>query len=105
MRARRQAVKQNRSITLTLADAHSYTIWSDNDNDGILDTDAGDTIDKAIDLHNSAPGVSVTNGTPYPVTLIYNSRGIPNTPLQLSLANAMGARNIQIRLTGHVELL
>ncbi len=102
MRARRQAVKQNQSMTVRFADAHTYTIWDDDDADGVVDL--GETVDKTVDIHDTTPGISVTTGTPFPVILVYTSRGVPNVPLTLTVANGSGANNVQVRITGHIDV-
>ena len=102
MRARRQAVKQNQSITVRFSDAHTYTIWDDDDADGVVDL--GETVDKTVDIHDTTPGISVTTGTPFPVILVYTSRGVPNVPLTLTVANGSGANNVQVRITGHIDV-
>ena len=85
MRARRQAVKQNQSMTVRFADAHTYTIWDDTNANGTVDL--GETVDKTVDIHDTAPGILVTTGTPFPLILVYTSRGVPNAPLTLTVAN------------------
>lgn len=103
MRARRQAVKQNQSMTIMFADTHTYTIWDDDDADGVVD--AGEAVDKTVNIHDDAPGISVTTGDPFPISVVYTSRGVPNAPVTtLSVANSSGASNVQIRVTGHIDI-
>lgn len=102
MRARRQAVKQNQSITVRLSNAHTYTIWDDDNADGVVDP--GEAIDKIVDIHDTAPGISVTTGAPFPFILFYTSRGVPNAPVTLTVANGSGANNVQVRVTGHIDV-
>ena len=102
MRARRQAVKQNQSMTVRFSDAHTYTIWNDaNANETV---DQGETVDKTVDIQDTAPGILVTTGAPFPLILVYTSRGVPNVPLTLTVANGSGANNVQVRITGHIDV-
>ncbi len=102
MRTRRQAVKQNQSMTVRFADAYTYTIWADaNANEAV---DFGEAVDKTVDIHDIAPGISVTTEAPFPVILVYTSRGVPNVPVTLTVANGSGAKNVQLRITGHIDI-
>lgn len=102
MRARRQAVKQNQSMSVRFANAHTYTIWDDDNADGAVDP--GEAVDKTVDIHDTTPGIAVTTGTPFPILIVYSSRGVPNAPVTLTVANGSGANNVQLRVTGHIDV-
>jgi prepilin-type N-terminal cleavage/methylation domain-containing protein len=102
MRTRILAIKQNQAFTIRLADAHTYTIWRDLDGDG--NVDVGEPFDKTVDIHDTLPGVTVTTGDPYPILLVYNSRGVPPAALRFTVANGSGTRNVMVRLTGKIDL-
>ncbi|ETX00617.1 MAG: hypothetical protein ETSY1_10595 [Candidatus Entotheonella factor] len=102
MRARRQAVKQNQSMTILFPDAHTYTIWDDDNANGAIDVT--ETVDRTVDIHDTAPGVSVTTGAPFPISVVYTSRGVPLAPATFSVANGSGVKNVEIRITGNVDI-
>lgn len=102
LKARMQAVKQNQPIAVRFMDDTTYTIWADSNANGM--TDLGEDVTKVVNLGDDAPGVTMAADTPFPFTVTYNTRGRPNTPITLNIANDSGTKTITLGLAGHVEL-
>ncbi len=101
IRARMLAVKQNQGVTVRVDDAHTYTIWGDMNGNGTVD--AGEPLDKTVDIHETSAGVTVTTGDPYPILLVYNTRGVPAAAITFTVGNGSGTRNVRVRLTGKID--
>ena len=93
---RMRAISQHHAVTVTVTTPHSYTVWTDRNDDGV--SNSGEV--QTIDFHGAYPGVQLAS-TANPT---FNPTGTVTNLPTLTLTNPSGAKTLTVTLLGEVTI-
>jgi type II secretion system protein H len=96
--ARLKAVTMNQWIALNIDDGHRYTIFKDDNKDGIVDN--GEAI-STLDIHPTYRDVNFSTASGTVFTFYPNGTGATGT---LNLTNPTGSKRITISSAGRIKI-
>ena len=99
--ARIQAVKSNQRIKVVFPDQHHYTIWTDSDDDGVIDANELPPV-KSGDLQKKYHNVTFLS--PLPQTFTFDSRGTCDATQDINLQTSTISKRISITISGKVKI-
>jgi type II secretion system protein H len=96
--ARSQAVSMNQRITLKIDNNHTYTIFKDENSDGVADS--GETL-STRDIHTTYHDVVFTTS---PGKVVFFYRNGTGSPESLEIENSTGSKTITISFAGRIKI-
>jgi prepilin-type N-terminal cleavage/methylation domain-containing protein len=93
---RMRAISQHHAVTVTFANTHVYTVWTDRNTNGSMDSGEVQT----VDIHGAYPGVqlaSTTNPT-------FNATGTVTNVPTITLTNPSGTKTLTMNILGDVTI-
>jgi type II secretion system protein H len=91
-----RAIKQRQPITLSFPNNHTYTVWTDWNNNST--SDSGEV--QTSDLSTAYPGVTLS-ATANP---ILQPDGTVTNPLTVTLSNASGTKTVTMNIIGNIVI-
>jgi prepilin-type N-terminal cleavage/methylation domain-containing protein len=93
---RMRAISQHHTVQVTLTNNHVYTVWTDLNNNSIVDSGEVQT----VDINVVYPGVQLTS-TAAP---IFNSTGTVTNLPTITLTNPSGSKTLTMNILGDITL-
>jgi type II secretory pathway pseudopilin PulG len=93
---RMQALSQHHTITVTFTNNHVYTIWTDTNDNGQIDTGEVQT----IDLNRKYMNIQLTT-TANPV---FNPTGLVTNTAAITLTNTQSSKTISMTASGRIRI-
>jgi type IV fimbrial biogenesis protein FimT len=93
---RMRAISQHRPVTVTFTNTHVYTVWTDRNTNGSMDSGEVHT----VDIHGAYPGVqlaSTTNPT-------FHATGTVTNVPTITLTNPSGTKTLTMNILGDVTI-
>ncbi len=100
MGARMKAITEYTDLKVIFPTKHQYTVWSDTDNDNVVDAD-----ETVLVLGNLRPKYhDVSFAEPLPATFTFSIRGTSSMAQDMTLINGDETRTIRISIAGKVNV-
>lgn len=91
---RLRAISQHHTVTVTFINDHMYTVWTDHNDNGDIDSDEVQT----MDLRGTYPDVTLTATT----NPILQPTGTVTNPPTITLTNPSGTKRFTMNIIGHM---
>lgn len=98
--ARLQAIKRNQNVKVTFPNNHQYTIWTDTNNDGVVDV--GEPVNKTENMLTTYLGVTFSGALP-PVFFL-RPNGASSLATTITLMHAGESKVVSVNTTGKVTV-